>query len=124
MGPIGIALIILLGIVAPFVTIVVLPMRALYIFAIGPMWRRVCYLMLLLPWLYYLIPILKHGYVSQTSIGTGPTVNPHVWILLAVCWFIVEVTTGPHTTKHSTAREVDSQSATTIPLNIEENEQR
>ena len=96
MGPIGVFVIILLGVFVPFVTIIILPIRGAYRMFFGSWDERLVWGCLLVPWAYFLLPILKHGYVSVQSTPTaphftGPTVDPRVWIVLGICWFLVEV---------------------------------
>lgn len=96
MGPIGVLIIILLGIVVPLTTIIGLPLRAMYRIIVGSWGERFVWGCLLVPWGYFLVPIFQHGYVSVQSTQTaphfeGPTVDPRVWLGLGICWFLVEV---------------------------------
>jgi hypothetical protein len=87
---------IVLGIFMPFLTIVVLPLRVVFLLWHGPRLSRIGGLLLLAPWGYWLVPILKFGYVSTkyhegVAYGTGPTVSPGNWLFLAVVWGVFEM---------------------------------
>ncbi len=95
MGPIGILIIVVLGIFVPFAVIVAFPLRALYLIFFAEKFARIWSGLLLLPWAYFLSDILRFGYVSVRDRSTGPTVEPRVWLLLGVTWFILEVVSRP-----------------------------
>lgn len=96
MGAPVIFVMIILGIVMPFVTIVLLPLRVIHLLWRGQWLPRIGGLLLLVPWGYWLVPILKFGYVSTGShnsvgYGTGPTIDPHNWLYLGLIWGIFEI---------------------------------
>jgi hypothetical protein len=78
-------------IVVPFAAIVALPIRVMYVTFRGGRGWKLAYAALLLPWGYFLRPILQRGYVSEDQFGTGPTVHPRTWMALASVWLLVEV---------------------------------
>jgi hypothetical protein len=95
MGAPVVIIMIVLGIFVPFVTIVLLPLRVVYILWCGRWFSRVGGLLLLVPWGYWLVPIFKFGYVSTkyhegVAYGTGPTVDPYNWLYLAMVWAVFE----------------------------------
>lgn len=101
MSPIGAIVIVVLGIVAPFLTIVCLPLRALYLIVSGRNIVRIAIALLLAPWTYFTVQILKFGYVSvQDRPGmpgsTGPTVDPRYWLLIGAAWVVVEFVHRAH----------------------------
>ena len=101
MGPIGVAIVVVFGIVAPFLTIVCLPLRALYLLVCGKTMVRIGIALLLVPWAYFTFQILKFGYVSvQDRPGmpgsTGPTIDPRYWLLIGAVWVVIEFVHKAH----------------------------
>lgn len=95
MSVLGVIVIVVLGIFTPFLTIVVLPVRVAYLLWYGKWFSRIVGPMLLVPWAYWLRPILKHGYVSTkyhegVEYATGPTVDPRNWLYLGLAWIVFE----------------------------------
>jgi hypothetical protein len=96
MGPISALVVLILGIFVPFVVIVAFPLRALYLIVFAERFVKVVSLILLLPWGYFLVDILRFGYVSVRDRpgmpgSTGPTVDPRVWLALGAAWLILEI---------------------------------
>jgi len=85
------AIVLVIGMAVPALVILVMPLRAAALAITDKTRIRFLFLALLLPWAYFLWPILKHGYVSTTSTGTGPTVIPWVWTCIGIAWFALEV---------------------------------
>lgn len=112
----GVVVIIVLGMFIPFVTIVAMPLRAAYRLIVGSSRERLAWFCLLVPWAYFLVPILQHGYVSKTAgRGEGPTVNPWVWILLGLCWYALESMLKKDAARAGTGANVGEGSATKAP---------
>ena len=96
MSVFAIIIVVVLGIFAPFVTIIVLPFRVAYLLWYGRWFARIVGPLLLVPWAYWLRPILEHGYVSKkyhqgVEYATGPTVDPRVWFYLGLAWIVFEL---------------------------------
>lgn len=85
------AIVLILGMAVPALVIVAMPVRAAFLAFMDEDRARFLFLALLLPWAYFLWPIVQRGYVSESSRGTGPTVNPWVWTCLGIAWLILEV---------------------------------
>ncbi len=84
------AIIIGIGILVPSVVIVVMPLRVIHLAFKKNIRRTLLLSVLLVPWAYFLWPIILHGYVSRTPTGEGPTVNPWVWTWIGLAWFTHE----------------------------------
>lgn len=92
MSAASVIIIVVLGLFAPFLTIVCLPLRALYLIIFGKaLFVRIGIALLLWPWAVFSARIVKHGYVSATNNSTGPTVDPRYWLLIGAGWFLLEI---------------------------------
>jgi hypothetical protein len=85
------AIILVFGIAIPGVVILGLPLRILERAAKGRLQHALALSCLLLPWAYFLWPIIQNGYVSEKSSGTGPTVDPWTWTYIGIAWCLVEL---------------------------------
>jgi hypothetical protein len=96
MGPLAVLIVVLLGVIVPFITIVGLPLGALYLVVRGHLAVKIAAILLVFPWAHFAVQIARHGYVSvQDRPGmpgsTGPTVNPVVWLLLGFVWLLLHL---------------------------------
>jgi len=100
MGPLGAVIIIILGIFLPFVTIVAMPFRLIYLLSKGDKFVKIISLLLLIFWGVCVWLIAKHGYVSQSERGTGPTVSPQLWMVVGLIWYFAESRHKKNTINH------------------------
>lgn len=103
------AIVLILGMAVPALVILAMPLRAAFLAVMDKDRARFLFLALLLPWAYFLWPILQRGYVSESSRGTGPTVNPWVWTCLGIAWLILELVRRNRQAVNSVATEAHGE---------------
>ena len=90
MGVVASLVIVIFGVFTPFLTIVLMPPRAVYLVYKAHPLSKIISVVVLVSWAYYVLPIVKQGYASLN----GPTVDPRYWIMIGAGWFIAEIIHG------------------------------
>lgn len=79
------------GLIVPGAVIAAMPLRVLHAVCANSGRNRWMFLLLLLPWGYFLGQVISRGFVSKSSLGEGPTVNPYAWLGIAITWACIEL---------------------------------
>nr|WP_315241195.1 hypothetical protein [uncultured Albidiferax sp.] len=85
------------GLIIPGFAIAVLPLRVLYVVFANSWRNRWIFLALLIPWGYFVSQVISRGFISKSSLGQGPTVNPYAWLGIVIAWGAIELVCSAQT---------------------------